>query len=56
QWGEATLSCTCSVGVALYPQDGLSPEALLTNSDRAPYLAKKLGKNRYAFASHEEVQ
>ncbi len=50
QLGRETLTCTCSVGIALYPQHGTSPEALIANSDRAAYLAKKLGKSRYAFA------
>lgn len=54
QVGNYTAACTCSVGVALYPQDGASPEALIANSDNAAYLAKKLGKNRYALAGGKD--
>ena len=46
----ATFSPACSIGIALYPEQGETPEALIANSDRALYLAKKLGKNSYAFA------
>jgi len=45
-----TVLPTLSVGIALYPQHGTTPEALMASSDRALYLAKKLGRNRYAFA------
>lgn len=48
---EATLSPTFSLGIAFYPRDGETPEALIASSDRALYIAKRLGKNRYAFAS-----
>ena len=46
----ARVSPTLSIGIALYPQHGLTPEALLRSSDRALYRAKRLGKNRYALA------
>ena len=52
QTHNTTLSPTCSMGIAIYPQEGTTPEALIANSDRALYLAKKLGKNRYAFPVH----
>ena len=44
-----TMVPACSLGIALYPGDGTTPEALMLNSDRALYAAKKSGKNRYAF-------
>jgi diguanylate cyclase (GGDEF)-like protein/PAS domain S-box-containing protein len=47
----ATVSPTFSLGIALYPIDGTTPEELIASSDRAMYAAKKLGKNRYVFAS-----
>jgi diguanylate cyclase (GGDEF)-like protein len=46
------LSPSCSVGIALSSPDGLTPEELIASSDRALYLAKEHGKNRYAFADH----
>ncbi len=45
----ARVSCTFSVGIALYDQDGQTAEALMANSDRALYAAKQQGKNRYVF-------
>jgi diguanylate cyclase (GGDEF)-like protein/PAS domain S-box-containing protein len=37
---------TASIGITLYPHDGDTTEALLTNADSAMYNAKRLGKNR----------
>jgi diguanylate cyclase (GGDEF)-like protein len=37
---------TISVGVAVYPHDGQSPEALLARADEALYAAKRAGRNR----------
>ena len=45
----AEVTCTCSLGIALYDQDGLTAEALMDNSDRALYTAKQQGKNQFAF-------
>lgn len=56
QLGSATISPTLSLGIALYPHHGTTPEALIANSDRALYVAKNLSKNRYAFANQEETQ
>ena len=47
--GSETLVPTCSLGIALYPGDGTTPDVLLINSDRALYAAKKHGKGCYAF-------
>jgi diguanylate cyclase (GGDEF)-like protein len=37
---------TFSIGVAIFPQDGATGEALLRRADKALYLAKELGRNR----------
>jgi diguanylate cyclase (GGDEF)-like protein len=42
------VPCTVSIGVASYPQDGRSIEALLARADRALYDAKAAGRNRVA--------
>ena len=42
------VPCTVSIGVASYPQDGRSMDALLARADRALYLAKEGGRNRVA--------
>ncbi|WP_234427617.1 GGDEF domain-containing protein, partial [Vibrio anguillarum] len=51
--GEESLRLSTSIGVAIYPQDGETPEALLKNADTAMYQAKKNGRNGYAFYSPE---
>jgi diguanylate cyclase (GGDEF)-like protein len=45
-----TLHITVSVGIAVYPQDGLTPADLISRADAALYFAKKNGKNRVAAA------
>ncbi|NES05919.1 MAG: diguanylate cyclase [Okeania sp. SIO2F4] len=41
------LKVTTSIGIALYPQDGLDSSTLLRSADRALYQAKKSGRNNY---------
>jgi len=44
---------TASIGIALYPADGLEREALLNKADMAMYEAKKSSKNNFKFYSDE---
>jgi diguanylate cyclase (GGDEF)-like protein len=37
---------TCSIGIAVFPGDGRSPEALLQAADQALFAAKRSGRNR----------
>jgi diguanylate cyclase (GGDEF)-like protein/PAS domain S-box-containing protein len=39
------LLATCSMGVAFFPQDGATPEALLARADKAMYEAKNMGRD-----------
>ena len=41
------LHITCSIGVAIYPANGMSYDELFSNTDKALYYAKVYGKNRY---------
>ena len=43
-----------SVGIALFPNDGLDADALLKKSDEALYWVKRSGKNRAAFYGQVE--
>src|SRR5690606_34938124 len=44
---------TGSMGIALYPNDGLSMENLLMQADTAMVYAKKNGRNGYTFFQPE---
>lgn len=44
-----SLNVTFSIGVSLYPEDGLEYNTLLKNADIAMYEAKDAGKNTYRF-------
>jgi len=45
-YGEVTIS----IGVALYPEDGMSAAALLRTADQALYRAKRRGRNQVSVA------
>jgi diguanylate cyclase (GGDEF)-like protein/PAS domain S-box-containing protein len=48
---EHELFVTTSIGVAVFPDEGLDAESLLKNADRAMYRAKEVGRDNYQFAS-----
>jgi len=47
---ERTLFITVSIGVAVYPRDGMTSADLISRADAALYYAKKHGKNQVAVA------
>ncbi|WP_300319725.1 EAL domain-containing protein, partial [Accumulibacter sp.] len=47
------LTCTASIGIALYPADGETLEALSMSADTAMYRAKQGGRNAYRFFTAE---
>lgn len=44
---EAVCEVSASIGVAMYPKDGVSFDELYRNADNAMYESKKGGKNKY---------
>lgn len=43
------IQVTCSIGIALYPNDATTLDGLLKASDSAMYEAKRVGKNNFQF-------
>jgi diguanylate cyclase (GGDEF)-like protein len=47
------VQISCSMGVVMYPRDGVDPNTLMMNADAAMYRAKELGNNNYQFYARE---
>jgi len=47
--GERCIRVTCSIGIALFPDDGEDSLVLQKRADTALYRAKEQGRDRYAF-------
>ncbi|SDR33452.1 PAS domain S-box-containing protein/diguanylate cyclase (GGDEF) domain-containing protein [Paraburkholderia fungorum] len=54
--GGAALPVSCSVGVALFPDDGEDIETLMQNADAAMYQAKAAGRNLVKFFSPDMAE
>ncbi len=57
--GAEQVYVSASIGITLFPNDGMQPEVLLRNADQAMYAAKRAGRNRYCFytpAMHTSAQ
>jgi predicted signal transduction protein with EAL and GGDEF domain len=49
--GGQEFHVTASIGISIFPEDGVDQQALLKNADIAMYRAKEQGKNNYQFYS-----
>jgi diguanylate cyclase (GGDEF)-like protein/PAS domain S-box-containing protein len=47
------LFVSCSIGIALYPEDSVDADDLLKFADSAMYLAKRSGRNNFRFYSKD---
>jgi diguanylate cyclase (GGDEF)-like protein/PAS domain S-box-containing protein len=47
QVDEHLLQVSASIGVTIYPTDGVEPDLLIRHADQAMYQAKQAGKNRF---------
>ena len=50
RWASEGARVTASVGVATFPEDGATAQAVLLAADRAAFVAKRSGRNRTATA------
>ena len=50
------LVVTCSIGIAVFPDDGSDAETLIRNADAAMYHAKELGRANYQFFTEQMNQ
>ena len=51
QAGEHQLNTSCSLGIAIYPDDGDDAQTVMKHADVAMYDAKAKGRNNYQFFS-----
>ena len=54
--GEAEVPVRCSLGVALFPDDGATGAELIRAADAAMYLAKDAGRNTFRFVREERSE
>lgn len=53
QLSNTCLTVSCSMGVAIYPDDGGSIDTLINHADTAMYRAKDLGRNNVQFFTED---
>ena len=51
--GTSRVQCSASMGVAMFPHDGVDIATLMQRADMAMYQAKSQQRGRFAFFSHE---
>jgi diguanylate cyclase (GGDEF)-like protein/PAS domain S-box-containing protein len=51
--GHHGLEISASIGISIYPDDGMDPETLIKTADTAMFQAKEHGRNNYKFFEQE---
>jgi diguanylate cyclase (GGDEF)-like protein len=46
---NVSVTLSASIGVALFPEGGETPDELMRNADQAMYAAKRAGRNRISY-------
>ena len=49
------MTVSASIGISLYPQNGLTAEELIRSADKAMYRVKHQGKNGFGFVNDVEA-
>lgn len=55
QAGGETVQVSTSIGIAIFPNDGNSAEALIDQADKAMYVAKQSGAGQFAFSGTDST-
>jgi len=53
---DLELYTTTSIGICVFPEDGLNSDSLIMNADTAMYRAKESGRNNFQFYTREMSQ
>ena len=53
---DQALYATSSIGISIFPNDGDSPDTLISNADAAMYKAKDTGRNSFEFYTHDMTE
>ena len=46
----------CSIGISIFPEDGVTPEKLISNADAAMYFSKRSGRRTFTFYAQEMTE